>query len=198
MAEKLLLHIHYECSRHKIQLPWNEIAHRLHPGSSGQAILQHINRLRKDVQIEGHMVPPVPTRPASGRPQNNKIRGYVLDEDHEEGVRPIYFDEHLEDRKFSIPGAYVDNYDDVDAQLEANMTPPELFVKAESAESPLSPTPVRRKHSLADVGRHEMKDSPYGKQQAHHEGTYPNPPRAEPFLSLNDVSDAFPPAPIVN
>lgn len=29
MYEKLLLHLQYECARHRVDIPWDHIAHRL-------------------------------------------------------------------------------------------------------------------------------------------------------------------------
>ncbi len=109
MAEKLLLHLQYECSRYKIDLPWDSIAHRLHPGSSGGAVLQHVNRLRNTLVAEGHLVPPICQKPGSRVTVDPKIRGYVRK--HMEGVdtvstRAVPFTEPMDDRKFNLPDAY--------------------------------------------------------------------------------------------
>jgi len=109
MAEKLLMHIQYECSRYKIDLPWDSIAHRLHPGSSGGAILQHMNRLRGTLVAEGHLVPPICQKPGSRVVVDPKIRGYVRK--FTEGpdtvtTRPVLFTEPMDDRKFNLPDAY--------------------------------------------------------------------------------------------
>lgn len=88
MAEKLLLHIHYECSRHKLQLPWDAIAHRFHPGSSGAAIIQHINRLRREVLVEGHLVPPL-TQRSSATPNDPNLRGYVRRDTEATTLKPL-------------------------------------------------------------------------------------------------------------
>ncbi len=109
MAEKLLLHIQYECSRYKIDLPWDSIAHRLHPGSSGGAILQHMNRLRNTLVAEGHLVPPICQKPGSRVSVDPTIRGYVRK--HTEGLdsvttRAVPFTEIMDDRKFNLPDAY--------------------------------------------------------------------------------------------
>ncbi|EFY96871.1 hypothetical protein X797_007013 [Metarhizium robertsii] len=119
MAEKLLLHIHYECSRHKLQLPWDAIAHRFHPGSSGAAIIQHINRLRREVLVEGHLVPPL-TQRSTATPNDPNLRGYVrrdTEGDYVETTRPVYFDERLDDPKFSIPGDFPFNEESMEPEV---------------------------------------------------------------------------------
>lgn len=111
MTEKLLLHMQYECSRYKIELPWDHIAHRLHPGSSGGALLQHLNRLRATLIAEGHLVPPICQKPGSRVVVDQSIRGYVRkfpDGDNTRTTRPVTFNERMEDRRFILPGA-VDN-----------------------------------------------------------------------------------------
>jgi hypothetical protein len=107
MAEKLLLHLQYECTRHKIQLPWDAVAHRLHPGSSGAAVMQHLNRLRRELITEGHLVPPLPSRPSFCETSDMEVRGFIRDLNVEErlATRPVRFDEHVEDRKFNLPDA---------------------------------------------------------------------------------------------
>ncbi|TPX13200.1 uncharacterized protein E0L32_006400 [Thyridium curvatum] len=111
MAEKLLLHIQYECSRHKIELPWDAISHRLHPGSSGGAVLQHMNRLRHTLVAEGHLVPPICQKPGSRVRVDPSIRGYVRA--NMEGqdcvtTRPVPFNEPMDDRRFNIPDTFDD------------------------------------------------------------------------------------------
>ncbi|KAK8086429.1 hypothetical protein PG994_001403 [Apiospora phragmitis] len=58
MYEKLLLNMYYECSKSGLDIPWEKIAHRLEPGTSKDAMLQTLERLRQTVLAEGHMVPP--------------------------------------------------------------------------------------------------------------------------------------------
>ncbi|RAL66362.1 hypothetical protein DID88_006031 [Monilinia fructigena] len=58
MMEKLILHIVFECRRANINLPWDKIAHRLCPASSGAAAQQFINKMRDVLITEGHLVPP--------------------------------------------------------------------------------------------------------------------------------------------
>jgi len=111
MAEKLLLHIQYECSRHKIDLPWDAIAHRLHPGSSGGAITQHLNRIRGTLVAEGHLVPPICQKPGSKVNIDPTIRGFVrkdLDSADATTTRPVSYNEPMDDRRFNLPDAMVD------------------------------------------------------------------------------------------
>lgn len=108
MAEKLLLHIQYECHRYKIDLPWESISHRLHPGSSGGAIMQHFNRLRSHLVAEGHLVPPVCQKPGTDG-ADVTVRGYIRrypDSDDTVTTREVPFTEPMEDRKFNLPDAY--------------------------------------------------------------------------------------------
>lgn len=58
MYEKLLLNLFYECGKANIELPWDRVAHRLQPGTSKDAIIQAIDRLRQTCLAEGHMIPP--------------------------------------------------------------------------------------------------------------------------------------------
>lgn len=113
MAEKLLLHIQYECSRYRIDIPWDSIAHRLHPGSTGSAIHQHLNRLRSHLIAEGHLVPPICQKPGSRVFVDPHIRGYVRanqeNPDDQLTTRPVRFDEPMDDRKFNLPDA-VENF----------------------------------------------------------------------------------------
>ncbi|KAH7626886.1 hypothetical protein B0T09DRAFT_376505 [Sordaria sp. MPI-SDFR-AT-0083] len=113
MAEKLLLHIQYECSRYRVDIPWDSIAHRLHPGSTGSAIHQHLNRLRGHLIAEGHLVPPICQKPGSRVFVDPHVRGYIRanqeNPDDQLTTRPVRFDEPLEDRKFNLPDA-VENF----------------------------------------------------------------------------------------
>ncbi|CAM1503909.1 Fc.00g015000.m01.CDS01 [Cosmosporella sp. VM-42] len=146
MAEKLLLHIQYECQRAKIDLPWNAIAHRLKPGSSGAAINQHMSRLRRELIAEGHVVPP-PTQ--KGGHIDSDIRGYVrmdMDGEDKESVRPVKYSESVEDRRFNLPDAY---------DLEVSPTSAGTFTDVEDAEEsyPETPTPVRHFPRVPVSGR---------------------------------------------
>ena len=107
MAEKFLLNLQYECHRAKIDLPWNAIAHRLHPGSSGAAVTQYLTRMRKDLLAEGHLVPP----PAQAKgPIDASIRGYIREKESDDKAtpRPVSFAEKLEDRRFAFADAHDD------------------------------------------------------------------------------------------
>ncbi|TLS23370.1 uncharacterized protein PpBr36_06292 [Pyricularia pennisetigena] len=115
MIEKVMMHLQYECSRHKIELPWDAIAHRLHPGSTGGAVVQHLGRLRSQLIVEGHLVPPPMQKPGSRAQVDPWIRGYVR-KDQDAKVcfktgneafetRAVRFDEKLDDRHFNIPDA---------------------------------------------------------------------------------------------
>ncbi|KAM7209533.1 hypothetical protein V8F20_000271 [Naviculisporaceae sp. PSN 640] len=109
MAEKLLLHIMYECSRHRVEIPWDQVAHRLHPGSTGGAIVQHLNRLRGTLIAEGHLVPPICQKPGSRVVVDPHIRGYIRkfpETDDTTTTREVRFDEPMEDRRFNLPDAY--------------------------------------------------------------------------------------------
>ncbi|KAG8405398.1 hypothetical protein J3458_022055 [Metarhizium acridum] len=158
MAEKLLLHIHYECSRHKLQLPWDAIAHRFHPGSSGAAIIQHINRLRREVLVEGHLVPPL-TQRSSATPADPNLRGYVrrdTEGDYVETTRPVYFDERLDDPKFSIPGDFPFNEESMEPEVELGSS------SAGSEEGDYrqdSPTPMTRNSSKSLNGSMEFYET---------------------------------------
>ncbi|KAK3315152.1 hypothetical protein B0H66DRAFT_606056 [Apodospora peruviana] len=110
MPEKLLLHIMYECSRHRVDVPWDAIAHRLHPGSTGGAIMQHLNRMRNTLIAEGHLVPPICQKPGSRVFVDPTIRGYIRkDPDSSDDMlstRPVPFSEPCDDRRFNLPDAY--------------------------------------------------------------------------------------------
>ncbi|KPM37200.1 hypothetical protein AK830_g9345 [Neonectria ditissima] len=140
MADKLLLHIHYECARHKIELPWNSIAHRLHPGSTGAAVNQHLGRLRRELVAEGHLVPPTLPRPG-GAPTSSDIRGYIRkDEDGDDklATRAVYYNERVDDRKFNLPDS-LEVRDQINLDCDAGEEGDES-----DDEIPDSPTPHRR------------------------------------------------------
>ncbi|QSZ33732.1 hypothetical protein DSL72_005303 [Monilinia vaccinii-corymbosi] len=107
MMEKLILHIVFECRRSGIVLPWNSIAHRLCPGSSGTAAQQYLNRLREVLITEGHLVPPPLAKTTD---YDSTIRGYIRDMDAEDPkiTRPVAWDEEVADLKESlvIPGVF--------------------------------------------------------------------------------------------
>lgn len=153
MTEKLLLHIHYECVRHKVNIPWDAISHRLRPGSSGQAILQHVNKLRKELLAEGHMVPPPAHKNSPSTPYDPTVRGYVRDptSDDKHATRSVGFDEKLDDAKINLPDAF-DAMDEGEDEFfpEANgdeLCTPEsddnVIVLEDDIPLPVTPTPVR-------------------------------------------------------
>lgn len=103
MAEKLLLNMQYELVQAGVEIPYDRIAHRLRPGSSGSAISQFLGRTRERLVAEGHLVPPVP-----GSIFRREIRGYVRrdpESDDLHSTRPVTFSEPLEDRLVSLPDA---------------------------------------------------------------------------------------------
>ncbi|KAI9158486.1 hypothetical protein HJFPF1_06481 [Paramyrothecium foliicola] len=110
MTDKLLLHIQYECARHKIQLPWDAIAHRLHPGSSGTAVVQHLARVRRDLISGGHLVPPLAGKSnVAGSFGDPEIRGFVRQDMHgddRETTRAVTFSESMDDPKYELPDSF--------------------------------------------------------------------------------------------
>ncbi|KAL7902526.1 hypothetical protein HDV63DRAFT_399592 [Trichoderma sp. SZMC 28014] len=141
MAEKLILHLHYECVRHKVNIPWDAIAHRLRPGSSGAAVLQHVNRLRKELLAEGHMVPPPAQKASPLAPFDPSIRGYVRDPhgDDRHATRAVRFDEKLDDAKINLPDA-LDALEEVDEEDSAHLS---FSTVEDEIQAPVTPTPVR-------------------------------------------------------
>ena len=110
MNDKLLLIMYYELARHQIEVPWDEIAHRLHPGSSGGAINQHLNRVRLDLGGKGHMVPPaIPKTNGSGFSTDPTVRGYIREDDEDTGsvkLVPVKYNRVWEDRKVNLPDGF--------------------------------------------------------------------------------------------
>ncbi|UKZ80514.1 hypothetical protein TrVFT333_008275 [Trichoderma virens FT-333] len=149
MAEKLLLHIHYECARHKVNVPWDAIAHRLRPGSSGQAVLQHVNRLRKELLSEGHML----------------------------ATRSVGFDEKLDDAKINLPDAldaleedegdfFTEAIGEVSTEANADFT-----VLEDDIQLPVTPTPVRHAAPRRPVSTPHYSMKPQSLQQVNTEAT---------------------------
>ncbi|KAJ1338138.1 remodeling and spacing factor 1 [Microdochium nivale] len=106
MMEQTMLHLVFECTTRNIRLPWDNIAHRLHPGLSGNALLQRFQRLRRELVAEGHLVPPLPGRGNSNT--DPEVRGYTrLDRDGPdlETTRAIRFDEPWLAPQFNLPDA---------------------------------------------------------------------------------------------
>lgn len=146
MAEKLLLHIQYECARHRSQVPWDAIAHRLHPGSSGAAVVQHLGRLRRELVAEGHLVPPMACRPGVKDNQDPEIRGFIRQDSgggDQETVRPVRFDEHIEDRRVNLPASFADDEDE-----QTDCDGPVAYQSGAEGEGelPESPTPLSRRY----------------------------------------------------
>jgi hypothetical protein len=107
MMAKLILHLQYECFKGGILLPWDKVAHRMSPGSSGPAIIQYLNKLRDYLVLEGHMIPP--NMGKSSIVHDSKIRGYIRDLDVENdpyAVKSVRWDDIIEDRKENlvVPG----------------------------------------------------------------------------------------------
>lgn len=162
MAEKLLLHIQYECARHKIGLPWDAIAHRLRPGSSGAAVQQHLGRLRRELITEGHLVPPVPQRPGNNERLDPEIRGFIredMDGEDVDTTRAIRFDDVVPDRRFPVPSVY--NLEQA-VDENGNVVKQEL---SDEAQGYVSPTP-----------------NPRAARQQH--GSMMNSPRPDPSMNM--------------
>jgi hypothetical protein len=104
MAEKLLLHMQYELEQMGVAIPYDRIAHRLHPGSSAGAIQLLLGWTRERLVAEGHLVPPIP-----GSQNNPTVRGLARRETNLGGnlrlTRPVSFDEPFEDSESSLPDA---------------------------------------------------------------------------------------------
>ncbi|KAI1860775.1 uncharacterized protein JN550_011237 [Neoarthrinium moseri] len=74
MMEKALLNLLYECDVQGIELPLDHVAHRLWPGASGEALRQRCERVRTELLVTGHLVPPKNRR---GQQVSNLTRGVV-------------------------------------------------------------------------------------------------------------------------
>lgn len=127
MVEKLLLCLEFECNRQGINVPWDDIAHRFHPGATGAGMLQHFARLRSIMAAEGHLIPPKLSTKKDRTPLDSTIRGYIRSKINDDGVvvvRAIRYTEPLEHSTFNKAdahdcGAYAlsDPDDDEDAPL---------------------------------------------------------------------------------
>ncbi|KAF3765967.1 hypothetical protein M406DRAFT_351253 [Cryphonectria parasitica EP155] len=123
MMEKLILHMEYECQLRNISVPWDNIAHRLNPGSSGSSVQQQLVRLRKTLIAEGHLVPPVLQKPGTQKP-DPAIRGYVRRFQDASGdyetIRPVRWTEEMDDLKKGLgDAAYADVDGTVDKSADA-------------------------------------------------------------------------------
>ncbi len=98
--EKFLLHLFYECQARRIDLPLAQICHRFHPGMTPNALKQRLDKLRKVVIAEGHLVPP--ELGSSISKGERVVRGLVrANRDLQKGdittTRPVYYDEAWDD-----------------------------------------------------------------------------------------------------
>lgn len=104
--EKFLLHFVYELTYHNVSIPWDEACHRFHPGFSGNAMRQKLDRLRKELIAEGHLVPPDHTNPLDEN--GEEFRGFVranespCDRDFT-SVRVVKWEEPCLDRQRNLP-----------------------------------------------------------------------------------------------
>lgn len=106
MIEKLLLHVQYECHKAGMRIPWDDIVHRLSPGSSGPSAVQMLNKMRDVLITEGHLIPPILGKSATVEDPN--IRGYARDmaKVSPTAIRDVYWNEEYADRKENlvVPG----------------------------------------------------------------------------------------------
>ncbi|EEU45853.1 uncharacterized protein NECHADRAFT_78769 [Fusarium vanettenii 77-13-4] len=141
MSDKLLQVLVYECNRAKIRLPWDQVAHRLNPGSSGSSIIQWLGRNRNDLIAEGHIVPP-PLSPRADRTVRGVMRA-DLDGDDTSTTREVLFTEPLYHPEYSLDGA-PEIKDPFTSQMEAAIGAPEAHTFSD-AHLPVTPTPVSRR-----------------------------------------------------
>ncbi|RYP90242.1 hypothetical protein DL770_003611 [Monosporascus sp. CRB-9-2] len=102
MMEKCMLNFVYECMRSHLKIPWEQIAHRFHPGMSANALRQRFDRLRKELIAEGHLVPPNDISHASlyrglVRANQNPIDGDL------KTTRMVRYEEPFLDSDFNLP-----------------------------------------------------------------------------------------------
>ncbi|RYP36715.1 hypothetical protein DL767_003277 [Monosporascus sp. MG133] len=102
MMEKCMLNFVYECMCSHLKIPWDQIAHRFHPGMSANALRQRFDRLRKELIAEGHLVPPSDISHASlyrglVRANQNPIDGDL------KTTRMVRFEEPFLDSDFNLP-----------------------------------------------------------------------------------------------
>ncbi|KAJ4262658.1 hypothetical protein NW757_000910 [Fusarium falciforme] len=141
MSDKLLQVLVYECNRAKIRLPWDQVAHRLNPGSSGSSITQWLGRNRNDLIAEGHIVPP-PLSPRADRTVRGVMRA-DLDGDDTTTTREVLFTEPLYHPEYSLCDA-PEIKDPFTSQMEAAIGAPEAHTFP-AAQLPVTPTPVSRR-----------------------------------------------------
>ncbi|RYP09686.1 hypothetical protein DL764_001112 [Monosporascus ibericus] len=102
MMEKCMLNFVYECMCNHVKIPWDQIAHRFHPGMSANALRQRFDRLRKELIAEGHLVPPNDITHASlyrglVRANQNPIDGDL------KTTRMVRYEEPFLDADFNLP-----------------------------------------------------------------------------------------------
>ncbi|KAI8678164.1 hypothetical protein NCS55_00535900 [Fusarium keratoplasticum] len=141
MSDKLLQVLVYECNRAKIRLPWDQVAHRLNPGSSGSSIIQWLGRNRNDLIAEGHIVPP-PLSPRADRTVRGVMRA-DLDGDDTTTTREVLFTEPLYHPEYSL-GDTPEIKDPFTSQMEAAIGAPEAHTFP-NAQLPITPTPISRR-----------------------------------------------------
>lgn len=141
MSDKLLQVLVYECNRAKIRLPWDQVAHRLNPGSSGNSITQWLGRNRNDLIAEGHIVPP-PLSPRADRTVRGVMRA-DLDGNDTTTTREVLFTEPLYHPEYSL-GDAPEIKDPFTSQMEAAIGAPEAHTFPDS-QIPVTPTPVSRR-----------------------------------------------------
>lgn len=95
-AEQALLAIVYECHVAGIKLPFDNIAHRMNPGSSGESFKQHLPKLREELLEQGFAVPP---RITKRRDDQTGIRVCVRDDTHTDRERKIGWSEVVDEPK---------------------------------------------------------------------------------------------------
>ncbi|RYP07331.1 hypothetical protein DL765_009188 [Monosporascus sp. GIB2] len=102
MMEKCTLNFVYECMRTQVKIPWDDIAHRFHPGMSANALKQRFDRLRKELIAEGHLVPP--TDISHGRLYRGMVRANQNPIDGDlKTTRIVHYEEPFLDSDFNLP-----------------------------------------------------------------------------------------------
>ncbi|ETS06578.1 hypothetical protein M419DRAFT_31891 [Trichoderma reesei RUT C-30] len=161
MAEKVLHCLIYEMELMDMRVSWDNIAHRLRPGTSGSSLKQYIHRSRNGLVSEGHVVAPLFKR---GKPYDPTIRGYVRDvnEDGDIIVRAVGYGEYIEDPRVNEPDALA-VLAQVKAQLEAHeasdvegaedfdfeedISPGTCFTIPDDANNAMPPSPTPARHA---------------------------------------------------
>ncbi|KAF4971390.1 hypothetical protein FZEAL_9872 [Fusarium zealandicum] len=179
MADKLLQNILYECAQAKIDLPWDHIAHRLSPGSSGKAITQFLERNRQDLIAEGHIVPPTNNSHA-----DKTIRGFVR-ADFEGDLtttRPVPFKEATEHREQNLADAHEHEAEPTaQSKWEETVSTPECYYLADVAGAVFNPGNAkkprgpRKQSSKSSAGSSSMDTSSDPSPSSLHSGQESGP-----------------------